>query len=155
MPRGHFNHRLDLECRAVARLRTLYILALLGAVSCIVLLPLSLSVLCVLIAVTAGMAVHCWRQRCELGGKVVALLWDREGRWWWKQAGEETELLLSPDSYLSPGMVILNFTHPETGHRRSLVLLPVSVGPERYRRLCVQLMLERRHLRSGPENSAG
>lgn len=155
MPGCHSKQRLELKCRAVARLRTLYILALVGAISCIVTLPLPLPVLSLLIAMTAVSVVRCWRQRCELGGDVVTLLWDTEGRWWWKQAGEETALNLCPDSYLSSGMVILNFTHPETGHRRSLLVLPFSVRPESFRRLRVQLMLERRHLRSGIENSVG
>lgn len=154
MAGNHFKQRLELECRAVARLRTLYILALMGAFGCITSLPLSLPWLSLLLALVTGGAWHCWRQRCELGGVVVSLLWDAEGRWWWRQAGDERELRLRADSFLSSEMIILNFTHHETDCRHSVLLFPFSVGPAVFRRLRARLMLEgRRGFRSGSDNS--
>lgn len=148
--------RLELECGAVMGLRALYFVALLGTTCCIALLPLALPLRFLLFAVTALMAWYGWRQRCELGGEAVTLLWDTEGRWWWRQGGVETELTLCADSYLSSGIVILNFRHPETRVRRSLLLFPGAVGSVLFRRLRVRLALEGgRKIRPGGENLAG
>lgn len=134
--------RLELECKAVPGLHVLFLAALLLSLCCLVLLPWSLLMVMSLFMLTAGLAWRCWRRRCELGAPAVTLLWDAEGRWWWRQAGEETELKLCGDSYLSSRMVILGFSHPDTGRQRSLILFPTSVGPALFRRLRVRLMIE-------------
>lgn len=116
-------------------------------------LPLTLPVVFMLLIVVVMLAWNCWRQRCELGGEHITLIWDAEGRWWWQQDKDEAELVLCGDSYLSFGMVILNFYHPDSGMRRSLVLFPASVGPVRFRRLRVRLLLEgRQSVRCKGEN---
>ncbi len=134
--------RLELECTSVPGLRALFLAALLFSLGCILLLPLPLLPVLMLLLWTTGLAWRCWWRRCELGDDNVVLLWDAEGRWWWWQAGEETELKLCGDSYLSSGMVILGFSHLDTGRRCSLVLFPASVGPALFRRLRVRLMIE-------------
>lgn len=149
------SQRLEFECTVVPGLRALFLIALLFSLCCIVLLPLPLLLVMPLFMLTAGLAWRCWRKRCELGAPAVTLLWDPEGRWWWLQAGEETELKLCGDSYFASGMVILNFSIPDSGRQRSMVLFPASVGPALFRRLRVRLMLEGgRSVTNGSDNLA-
>lgn len=156
MSDNHSAQRLELVCTAVPWLRALYLSVSLLSFCCIALLPLPLTVVFLLLTVTAGVAWRCWRQRCELGGMGGTVIWDPEGLWWWLQGGEETALFLSGDTYHSTGMVILNFYHPDTGRRHSLVLFPASVGSACFRRLSVRLSLEGgQSVRSGFENSQG
>lgn len=134
--------RLELECGAVTGLRVQFAVVVLLSLCCILLLSLPLSVVLLLLMANVVLAWRCWRKRCELGASSVTLVWDAEGRWWWSQDGEETVLDLCGDSYRSTGMTILNFTHPDTQRRRSLIIFPASVGSVRYRRLSVRLLLE-------------
>lgn len=148
--------RLELECSALTWLRALFISVVLLSLWCILLLPLALPLVLLLLSFTIAVAWRCWRQRCELGAEPVRLVWDAEGRWRWFQKGEEAELALCGDSYLSSAVVILNFTYPETRHRRSLVLSSASVGADRFRRLRVRLLLDgARSVRGGHENFPG
>ncbi len=134
--------RLQLECSTVMKLRLIFSSAVFLSLLCVTALPLPLSPRFFMLLLIITLAWRCWRRRCELGASAVTLTWDADSRWWWSQGGEETELALSGDSYLSTGMVILNFQHPVSGRRRSLVLLSASVGAQAFRRLRVRLMLE-------------
>lgn len=137
-----YAQRLHLECSTVMRLRLLFVSAVLLSLLCTAVLPLSLLLKFLVLLLITLVALHCWRRRCELGAGTVTLTWDADSRWWWSQGGEETELALCGDSYLSTGMVILNFLNPASGRRRSLVLFPASVGCAVFRRLTVRLMLD-------------
>ncbi len=90
-----------------------------------------------------------WRRRPELAGPPVALLWDRQGRWYWRLGEEERELRLLGDTYVTPWLVVLNFTAIDDDsrfrwlpRRESLLLWPDSIDPERLRRLRVRLRID-------------
>jgi hypothetical protein len=87
------------------------------------------------------LAVRTWRRRSELGGAPVSLVWEAGPRWWWRQGGREEPLRLRGDSYRSARLVVLSFLPPQGG-RRSLIVLPSTVGEETFRRLQVRLQLE-------------
>lgn len=137
-----YAQRLQFECRPVTRLRLLFISSALLSELCVVVVPLSPLLKFSALLLIAAFAMGCWRNRCELGARAVTLTWDTDSRWWWAQKGEETELALCGDSYLSTGMVILNFRNPVSGRRQSLVLVPAAVGADVFRRLRVRLKLE-------------
>lgn len=133
--------RLELVCTPVTLLRVLFLSAIFFSMGCLAALPLPPPATFLMLALTGIVAWFCWSRRCELGAGPVTLVWDAEGRWWWR-GEDETELLLCGDSYLSPRMIILNLAHPDTRRRRSLVLFPASVGEVCFRRLSVRLLLE-------------
>lgn len=144
MPVKKYAPRLQLECSNVGKLRLLFASTVVLSQLCLATLPLSLSLKSLLLLLITVLAWRCWSRRCELGADPVTLIWDAENRWWWSQGGEERELVLCGDSYLSTGMVILNFSAPTSRIRRSLVLFPASVGAMNFRRLTVRLRLEGR-----------
>lgn len=147
--------RLQLECSAVAKLRYLVVFVFVLSLLCIGILPVPLSLKALLLSVIAALYSHVRFGRCELSGMAVTLIWDAESRWWWLQQDIETELQLCADSYLSASMAILNFRHPVSGRRRSMVVFPSSVGAAGYRRLSVRLTLEGRQGVDDQEGRAG
>jgi hypothetical protein len=140
-----YAQRLQLECSANSLLRLLFSIAVVASILSITLLPLPLPIRIFSCLLIAALAWRCWQRRCELGGEALILTWDGDDRWWWSQGGEERELLLRGDTYVATGVVILNFNHALGRGRRSLVLLPASVGAGVFRRLRVRLILAGRH----------
>ncbi len=136
--------RLQIECGHQRVLRTLFLSCVIMGSVCLLAVPLSWPLTGFSLSLLYGAAWHVWRTRCELGGAVASVLWDGEGRWWWYAGGEETELLLCGDSYLSTWLIVLNLRHPVTGRSRSLLLFPSGVRGDLFRRLTVRLRLEGR-----------
>jgi hypothetical protein len=147
--------RLQIECRHNQRLRVLYICCILIAGICLLVVPLSGPLRGFSLVLLFLFALRSWNARGELGGEKVSLLWDGEGRWWWRQNGKETELVLSGDSYLSTWMIVLNLHDPVTGGGNALLLFPVDLGDGLFRRLSVRLRLEGRASPPGPEDFIG
>lgn len=76
---------------------------------------------------------------------IVAVQWRGDGSWRLRtRDGEEREARLLADSYVHPWLTVLNFRVSGCvyGRRCSLVLLPDSLEPERFRQLRVRLRLE-------------
>lgn len=136
--------RLQIECHHNALLRALFVTCMALAGVCLLLVPLSWPLLGFSLLLLLSLALRSWSSRCELGGERVSLLWDAEGRWWWCQGSEETELLLAGDSYLSSWMIVLNLRDPATARGHSMLLFPSSIGADLFRRLTVRLRLEGR-----------
>jgi len=136
--------RLQIECHHNPLLRALFLAFTLLAAACLCILPLSWPLTGFSLLLLLSLAWRTWRLRCELDGERVSLLWDAEGRWWWCQGSEETELLLAGDSYLSSWMIVLNLRDPATARGYSMLLFPTSIGADRFRRLTVRLRLEGR-----------
>ena len=101
-------------------------------------LPFPLRILFSLIAVAA--TARTWQKRPELGGPPVWVEWNREGEWYWHEAGYAMPADLLGDTYLNAGLVILNF-RTEGGHR-SLVLPRDALDTVTFRRLKVRLRIE-------------
>ncbi|MCW8840987.1 MAG: hypothetical protein OQL05_12110 [Gammaproteobacteria bacterium] len=132
---------LRIEVAANRLLRRLYLAFVVLTLSVLPGLPLSLYVTLPGAALFLWMARRQWRLRPELGGEPVSLVWDAEQRWWWSQGARTVELQLLGDSYLSAVLVALNFRPPESRRRRSLLLTPVGIGEENFRRLQVRFRL--------------
>lgn len=74
---------------------------------------------------------------------VVRLIWPAYGPWLLvRRDGTKDKAALRGDSYVHPGMVVLNFDLRPTG-RTSVVLLPDSLDAEALRRLRVRLRISR------------
>lgn len=82
-----------------------------------------------------------WRRRAELAGPPLALLWDRDGNWFWVQESAWRRVELLGDSYLSPGLVVLVFRQSRW-RRRHVVLFRDSLDTVTFRRLKVRLKIE-------------
>jgi len=127
-------------------------LFLLSAISLLI-VPLSRPLTGFSLLLLCTIAWRTWSLRCELGGERVMLVWDGEGRWWWRQNHVERELNLAGDSYLSSWLIVLNLYEPLTKRGYSMLLFPSSLGAERFRRLTVRLRLEGRATVLGAEDS--
>ncbi len=86
---------------------------------------------------TAGSLAY-WRVRIRPPYRLIR---EPEGRWLWlERAGDEPRpLRLSPDSYVSRWLVILNFRDELSGASLSVPLPADSLPPERQRQLRVSL----------------
>jgi hypothetical protein len=71
------------------------------------------------------------------------VVWDAEGRWFWRREWGTDELELLPDSLCTPYLVILNFAEAGGHGRRSLLLPRGSLDAALFRRLRVRLARER------------
>lgn len=145
--------RLLIDCHHQQILRALFVSCTVAASACLLAVPLSWSLTVILLLLLYLLALRTWRARCELGGENVSLLWDAEGRWWWRQSGEEIELLLAGESYLSTWLIVLNLRHPLTGKGYELILCPAGSRKELFRRLTVRLRLEGRGVTAGQADS--
>jgi len=132
---------LRLELRRSRRL-ALYLAAVhAGALAFIPFLPFgNLTAALLAILVILCLARSCSARVLMRGdGDVVALVWERDGEWRLIERGGRTRVCrLRPDSYVHPGLTVLNFA----GERRcSIALLPDSLDRDTYRRLRVRLGL--------------
>lgn len=136
--------RLQIECRHNPTLSTLFVGCILLAAACLLNVSLSWPLTGFALLLLFSLAWRTWSSRCELGGARVTLLWDGEGRWWWQQGGEECELHLAGDSYLSSWLIVLNLVDASTKRGHAMLLFPSSTGRALFRRLSVRLRLEGR-----------
>jgi len=73
---------------------------------------------------------------------VVALLWDEHDQWClFNVAGEKIEANLCADSFVHPGLLILNFQIPGRRWRRSVVIPKDAMPRQPLRQLRVRLKL--------------
>lgn len=118
-----------------------------GAAGCVLIVPLSWPVRVLLAAL---ILLSLWYTLSRWGllrhnRAVTALLWDDLGEWkLFSRDRKETAVRLEPDSFVSPGWVVLNFSAIDAPGRWSVVLLPDSLDGESFRRLRVRLRLEGR-----------
>ena len=133
--------RLQVECTGLMAVRIGFIATIFLSLHSVAVLPLPLLLRLLLMLTVVLFARRCWLGRCELGAPPVTLTWDADDRWWWRQAGRETEMRLCGDSYLSTGLILLNFRYIDSRVSRSLVLFPAAVGIRLFRRLRVRLRL--------------
>ena len=127
---------LCLEPSPSRRLAGWVLAAHMGAAAAAVATPLPAPVRGLLLAAAALSLVRAWPALA----RSVRVTWDREGRWWWEEAGRCREVALRPDSYCRPARVVLRFQ--AEGWRSALVLLPDSLDAEALRRLRVRLLQE-------------
>ncbi|ADE11509.1 protein YgfX [Sideroxydans lithotrophicus] len=84
---------------------------------------------CLLLHANLRMEHSCIAFRLEDDGNIVLVL--RNGR--------HAPCRISPDSVVTPYLVILNVVLNEKGGRRSLLILRDGTGQESFRRLCIAL----------------
>ncbi|WP_303904424.1 protein YgfX [Thiohalomonas denitrificans] len=131
---------LRIEPHASAALKRVVAAVCIGAVASLWLTPLPFSLRLLLSLIAVAATVRTWQKRPELGGAPVWVEWNREGEWYWHEAGHALPADLLGDTYLNSGLVILNFR--TEGGRRSLVLPRDALDPVTFRRLKVRLRIE-------------
>ncbi len=121
-----------------------------GAFALTLTLPVPAGIIAMLIL---AIVVSC---ACVLAGAVfrrrpssiIALEWQADGRWRaCRRDGGKEALVLMPDSFVHPALLVLNFRPAGVGgwrrwRRRSVVLLPDSADRDTLRRLRARLRLE-------------
>ena len=127
---------LHLEPQPSRRLAALTLAAHMGAAAVALSLPVGVTARLLLASAVGLSLVWAWRGVATR----VAVTWDPEGEWWWRDETGERRVRLRADSYCSPAMVVLRFQAARW--RRDVVLLPDSLEPEVLRRLRVRLRLE-------------
>lgn len=130
---------LRIEIGASNRLRVFVIAAhtiAMGSIPMLTLVGLPLKLLAAVLVVTSLVVV--WRQRTELNGGPLTLIWAGDGQWLWQQAGLDMAVRLQSDSYVTPHLLILNF-RGEGRWRRSVVLPGDNADSDSLRRLRVRL----------------
>ncbi len=119
------------------------LIAHIGAMGVVLLLPLEFWLQCLLLLVvmmslTQAICTHLLRSN---ESAIRSAEWNSEGEWTLLTAnGDELAAQLKASSYLQPWCVVLNFSISRFGWR-SLILLPDAVDPELLRRLRVRLRL--------------
>ncbi len=127
-----------------SRLLSVYLWTL-HLVACLALLlvdwPLWMEVSVVLLLATSLIHYHRLHVLRTAGAAIHTAVWDKDGQWWVRiGANEPVSAGLQPDSYVTLGLVILNF---KVGRwRKSLILTQESVDDETLRRLRVRLKLK-------------
>ena len=116
-----------------------------GALAILLLAPLSWPpriLLALLLLLSLRHSVARWAL-LERRRSVVALARDRSGEWRVTLAGgEELEVRLLPDSFVSTWLVVLNFSLAESSGSLSAVILPDMLDGNTLRRLRVLLSME-------------
>lgn len=115
----------------------------LGAVSCIVALPVSAWIRGpAVVAVLLSLARYLWRGWSGRDSETVrALYWAPDGAWMVTDAsGRRHPAILNGETFVSPFLTILNLKLHD-GSGRSVVLLPDSIEPRRLRRLNARLRM--------------
>ncbi len=132
---------LRLEVSSNPLLRRLYLIMALAATIAMISLPLPFIARLIGVAGLLYAVWRVWKQRAELGGSQVQLVWDGEQQWWWSQQGRERVAQLQGDSYLTSRLVVLNFLFTESGRRSAVVLTPAALGEESFRRMRVRFQI--------------
>jgi hypothetical protein len=140
MSAGKYAAPLRLDPRRSRRLAVAVILSVAGAALCPFMLPLSWMLRGLALAAVATVAHGVYRHHFG-SERIVRAVWDELGQWrLWLANGTESDVQLLGDSFVTPEVMILNFSE---GRRRfHLVVLHDALDPDTLRRLRVRLMLE-------------
>ncbi len=136
---------LRFEVAANPLLQRLTLIMVLSAMATLLMLPMPIIARVAALLVLLAVLRQVWRQRAELGGMPVQLVWDGEQRWWWSQGGREDAAELLGDSTLASRLLVLNFRLTESGRRQAVVLTPAAIGDDLFRRLSVRFRISPRN----------